>query len=428
MSGMRSPALGRRGLLAGAAGLATLGFLPAAAQEADRLPYNGRLFGWPIPTDSTRSARWMYGRRLAARLRADRSGVVTSLVWRLRIARANEPEGRYSARGGGYVHIEMRKARPEGYPTQAWPDLGPRGLLARTAPNNGLEAELESLGEDGGAIWQDWPLDPPVTVEAGALYHVLFVPHESRAWGAVNCGGQDAPPPLGSGLFGGPYYGDDFAVLRETDAGSETFENLAIGGGPTIAGILMRYADGMLVGPPVFGTWRSAHRSLGGRYVARQRFVVPERDLMADGIWIRAWTESRARSELIIDLHRAEDDGEIESIAVPSSRLPKGPPRPGGPPITMVHLPFAGQHRLSRGSTYELCLRSRLRGYATAAVRQLGADEVFDIEAMRDRIDPGLAQADISDDGGTTWRRWQISEEGDPQDDMALPIAFTLVG
>ena len=253
-----------------------------------------------------------------------------------------------------------------------------------------------------------------MTVEAGALYHVLFVPHESRAWAAVNCGGQDAPSPLGSGLFGGPYYGDSFAVLRETDAGSETFENLAIGGGPTMAGILLRYADGMLVGPPAFGTWRSAQRSLGGRYVARQRFIVPDRELMADGVWIRAWREAQARSELIVDLHRAdESDAGIESIAVPSSRLPKGPPRPGGPPIAMLHLPFATPRRLSRGSTYELCLGSRLRGYATAAVRQLGADEGFDITAVRDRIAPGLAQADLSEDGGATWQRWSVSEEGD---------------
>src|SRR3712207_6513311 len=106
MSGMRAPALDRRGLLVGVAGLTTLGFGPAAAKDTSRLPFNGRLYGWPIPTDSTRSARWMYGRRLAARLRADRSGLVTSLVWRLRIARTNEPEGRYSARSGGYVHIE----------------------------------------------------------------------------------------------------------------------------------------------------------------------------------------------------------------------------------------------------------------------------------------------------------------------------------
>ena len=129
MNGMRAPALDRRGLLAGAAGLATLGYLPAAADGTDRLPFNGKLFGWPIPTNSTRRARWMHGRRLAARLRADRSGVVTSIVWRLRTARATEPEGRYSARGGGYVHIEMRKARPEGYPTQAWPDSGRAAFL-----------------------------------------------------------------------------------------------------------------------------------------------------------------------------------------------------------------------------------------------------------------------------------------------------------
>lgn len=426
---MRALALDRRRLLAGAGGMVALPLLPASAGygPGDR-PFNGRLFGWPIPADSTRSARWMQGRRLAARLRVDRTGLVTSLAWRLRVARSGEPEGRYSARGGGYVHIELRRARVEGYPDRAWPDLGPRGLLSRTAPNAGRQIELESLREVGGPLWENWSLHPPVEVQAGSLLYALFVPHETRAWAAVNCAGQDAPPPLGSGLFSGPYYGDSYVVLRETAAGSETFENLAEGGGPTIAGILLRYDDGMLVGPPAFGTWRSAHRPLGGRYVARQRFIVPERDLSADGLWIRAWTERPARAELEVQLRRAEDDGAIETLLVPPSRLPAGPPRSGGPPIPFLHLPFAAPRRLGAGSAYELTLRSRLRGYATAAVRQLGVDEVLNVNAIRDRIGPEYAQADLSSDGGRTWEHWSVSEDEDGIHDMALPIAFTLTG
>ncbi len=427
---MRGLALSRRGLLAGAGGTAALGLLPAgtAAADAGSLPFNGRLFGWPFPADSTRSARWMSGRRLAVRLRADRSGLVTSLVWRLRITRGTEPEGRYSARGGGYVHIELRRARDEGYPVRAWPDLGPGGLLARTAPNNGRKVELEGVNEAGGAVWQEWPLDRPVEMEAGDLYHAVFVPHENRAWASLNCSGQDAPPPLGSGLFGGPYYGDGFAVMRETGRASETFENLAIGGGPTIGGVLLRYADGMLVGPPVLGTWRSAYQALGGRYVARQRFIAPDRDLTADGVWLRVWTEGTPRSDLVVELTRAEDGSGLESIVVAPAPQPAGPPRGEGPPIAMLHLPFREPRRLSRGSTYELSLRSLRRGYATVAVRQLGADEVLDITAIRDRIGPELAQAEISEDGGKDWQRWSIGTASEGAHDMALPIAFTLTG
>ena len=258
----------RRAVIVGATGVAA-GTQPDAAAEME--PFNGLYWGWPYPADATRSARWMRGRRLSVRLRADRSGTVNALVWNLRVAQGTEREGRYSAGDGGYVHIELRSTRRDGYPERGWPDLGPLGLLASTAPNNGRDVALGDLDPDGGSSWQHWPLDRPVEVRGGRARSTT--PCSCRR-SARLVGDQlpwpGLPPPLGSGGFAGPWFGDDFTVMRETDEGSELFETLADPDGPTVGLLFLRFEDGMLVGPAAGGTWRAARKLVGGRNLVRQ--------------------------------------------------------------------------------------------------------------------------------------------------------------
>jgi hypothetical protein len=427
---MLGRALDRRRLLAGAVGTALVGARPPAAASAELEPFNGRFWGWPYPADATRSARWMRGRRLSVRLRADRTGTVTGLVWNMRVAQGSEREGRYSAGDGGYVHIELRSTHRDGYPERDWPDLGPLGLLARTAPNNGREAALEDLVPDGGSSWQHWPLNRPVEVRAGEIYHAVFVPHEARAWSAINCLGQDSPPPLGSGGYGGPWFGDDFVVMRETDADSELFEVLTNPDGPTVGLLFLRYTDGMLLGPAAGGTWRSARKVVGGRNLVRQTFTMPDRDRIADSVWIRVWALAEASSELAVELAAGADGADVlETVPVPLVRVPKGPPAPGSPPLPMIRVPFRRPQHLARGAAYQLRLGAPRRGFETIAGRQITEAEELDLAAVRDRIGPELTVAELSQDGGAAWQRWTVdSLSGGPRGDMALQAVFSLAG
>ena len=431
---MLGRALDRRRLLAGAAGAVIVGATGVAAGTqpdvaAEMEPFNGLYWGWPYPADATRSARWMRGRRLSVRLRADRSGTVNALVWNLRVAQGTEREGRYSAGDGGYVHIELRSTRRDGYPERGWPDLGPLGLLASTAPNNGRDVALEDLDPDGGSSWQHWPLDRPVEVRAGEVYHAVFVPHEAHDWSAINCLGQDSPPPLGSGGFAGPWFGDDFTVMRETDEGSELFETLADPDGPTVGLLFLRFEDGMLVGPAAGGTWRAARKLVGGRNLVRQVFVTPDRDRRVDAVWIRVWALAEASSDLDVELASGgEGDDVLEAVPVPLTRVPKGPPARGSPPLPMIRVPLGRARQLVRGTTYQLRLRAVRRGFETIAVRQLTEADELDLARVRDRIGPEVAAAELSQDGGSSWQPWNIDPVvRGPRSDMALQLAFSVV-
>jgi hypothetical protein len=266
-------------------------------------------------------------------------------------------------------------------------------------------------------------------VRVGEIYHAVFVPHETRDWSAINCLGQDSPPPLGSGGFAGPWFGDDFNVMRETDAESELFESLADPDGPTVGLLFLRFDDGMLVGPAAGGTWRAARKLVGGRNMVRQVFTMPDRDRRVDSVWIRLWALAEASSELVVELAAgAEEDQVLEAVPVPLTRVPKGPPARGSPPLPMIRVPFARTLQLVRGTSYQLRLQAPRRGYETIAVRQLTEGEELELASVRDRIASEVALAELSSDGGSTWQPWNIEPTvRGPRTDMALQVAFSVI-
>jgi hypothetical protein len=349
----------------------------------ENLPFNGLFYGFPFSCDHIQLSRIggkEYGNLLSFRFRAERSGKVSYVVYNNRY----DPEGNgYSSGDGGRIHAEFRA------------DDG----SVRHHPQNAVLAKTESHTPGSNPPWRKLTFSSPVTVEAGKLYHVVFV-QESGNYASTNAAGTIK----GYDNVFGPYWGNDNGsfhkleswypngALRTPRRWSQSYMSLG-------------YTDGTEVGT---GGWCIAdnYPTIGGSRRIRQVFTVQGPDRDVNGVWFRAARKSGNTQPMIFELKNA-GGAVIWSKQVAASQFSEGrlidslDILDANGTIRWTYVEFGKTIRLASGAKYSLELSSTASptdGYSTKAHLDL-----VQRGEVRDRNAWSNAEAQISTNGGSSW-------------------------
>ncbi|MDF1586040.1 DUF2341 domain-containing protein [Marinimicrococcus flavescens] len=400
-------ALERDGSRSEAVALLEVDAAEAPAPEPADQPFAGRLHGNPYMCDTVSEVQFYPGRPAAKRIVAERSGELTALRWHNRYQNVAGASG-YSSGDGGKVVVRVES------------DAGglPSGeVLGETAVNGGAGAPVSQ------GFFPQWRFLAPVPLEAGRAYHLVWYQVGSSGTVSVDFHYAYSPIPYGQELHGGPFEGDRQPVLRRRSDGS--WERRAEHGGF----LELSWADGLVTGCPVVFSSGGFRKDLGGSVMARQSFTLRGSPRMAEGVWLRAWWTDGAPSPLLLRLEDLES-GLIEQLELPRSALPRTANSltwmgdPASPPASWRYHAFAAPRLLAADRRYALRLSCASGSYRVHAVQQ--ADPRAHGSRSRERWEEAVAE--VSLDGGRTWRGWDDTKEapGVARQDCLLPLAFAL--
>ncbi|MDW8341673.1 MAG: Ig-like domain-containing protein [Geminicoccaceae bacterium] len=374
-------------------GTATVVVAAAASEtspQADR-PFADRFFGNPFHVDALSPRTPVLHGPVAKRFLADRSGSLVGVRWPCRVLSGD----------GGELVLQVETDQ-QGKPS---------GLVIGTTAINGDAGALATQGP-----YPFWRFEQPVPIEAGRAYHLVWHQLAGSGGAAILFHRADVPLASGQNLRGGPYEGDAGTVHQRVSGSWQP--------GDEHGGFLeLHWADGAVTGNPILEGKPGLKKSFGGSTLIRQRFTVTDYTRKVDGLWLRVWWESGTPADLLVRLETLEGTL-LEQLAIPRSALPQTrnvAGDPSSPPAFWVYRRFAQSHILERGRSYVLRLSTASGSYVAQAVRRAE-------NASRDQWPQ--AWAEISTNGGTSWRGWD--DAGDPsgvaRTDCHLPVAFTVAG
>lgn len=370
-------------------------------------PFGGRLYGNPWMCDTVSEVQFYRNRPAAKRIVAERSGALVAVRWHNRYQNVAGAPG-YSSGDGGKVVVRV-EGDADGLPSGE--------VLGETAVNGGAGAPVTQ------GFFPQWRFLAPVPLEAGRAYHLVWYQTGTSGSVSVDFHYAYSPIPYGQDLHGGPFEGDRQPVLRQRSDGS--WERKAEHGGF----LELSWEDGLVTGCPVVFSSGGFRKDPGGPVMVRQRFTPRGPERTVTGLWLRAWWTGGAPGPLLLRLEDLES-GLMEQLELARESLPRTPNSltsmgdPASPPALWRHHAFTMRHRLVPGRSYAVRLGCASGSYRVHAVQQ--GDPRWHGSRSRERWEEAVAE--VSQDGGRTWRGWDDTKEapGVPRQDCLLPLAFTL--
>lgn len=365
----------------------------------ENLPFNGLFYGYPFSGDNFELVRIggeEYGKELTMRFRAERSGTLTYINYNNRY----DPLGRgYSTGNGGSIHAEIR------------PDDG----TSRHLPTDTVISKTNSIIPKYNDMFVDLKLATPVKVEAGKLYHIVFV-QATGAYASTN----------GASVFhpqdpaGGPFWGNDNLMFHRNH-GVWTSSNSKGKSTDYILGqsyASLGYSDGIEVG---IGGWGYANNypHIGGSNRIRQVFTIDGPTRNVNGVWFRLARRPGNTGAMVLDLKDANGRA-LHTQSIPAVNFSEGTIPDKQRSIRWVYIDFGKTVPFQSGLRYSMELSSPSSpstGYVIHAYLDLAARGY-----NKDRNMWRNAQAEISTNGGKSWSG-KIEE-----DRLDYGFGFTLEG
>lgn len=371
------------------------------------LPWMGLFYGLGFSGDQFLAAAIRKsGTQWAARFRAERSGALASVGWHNRWEWPGSADG-YSSGTGGRIHAELRA------------DDGSSNHL----PGALLATSASYVPSEGGTNnFTDLALSQSVNLEAGKLYHLVFVQTESDYASinfskTVNC----------TSPRGGPYFGRDATILLNDGSGWKTYGASAISKfSCAIPYAILRYSDGVRVSAG--GGWggnvySQANVVVGGQTRVREKFTVSGPTRRVNGFWFRA--DRNGTAQITFEL-KNNSGSVLASASVPATTFDDGEFQKEGGAVNWKYVTLSQAVSLTGGGTYSLEIGSSGTSLkVTAQIDMVTHGEVpGDMHFWTDGV------AEISENGGGSWQGFPQSTGGTRSYTSYgdLPILFTLEG
>ena len=340
------------------------------------LPYNGLFYGLPFSSDAFHPVRISSSAETSMRFRPERSGNVSRLTFNNRYNRGTQTG--YSSGNGGLVHVELRT---DDGTSRHWPTNTVLGKTNSYVPTS-ISAQFATL-----------TFASPVQVEAGKLYHMVFIQGASNYFSINGMANTALNDPLG-----GPYFGNDFFMLQKSGGTWKRASDGALYPKYVMSSLSIGYSDGSWIGHAAgWANFNNTHTFGGNRHV-RQVFTVQGPTRKVNGVWFRV---ARRSGSAPLKVEVKDSSGSVMiSRSVPASDISAGDmdnKAAASTPIQWVYVAFPSVLTFQSGSKYSIQLSS------SGAYQIKG---MFDVEAWgfaKDRNAWSNAQAEISSNSGSSW-------------------------